>query len=314
MLQTENKDFVHFEDISEIPNESLLPPLDQSCCDESLLNPIQKQWRDSGYVILENFVPEELIEKYCRLRSKFLNPGGWSCPTPYMYYKEIRDICLYAPLMEVMKSLIGDDMGLHLNLTGWVSTTRDWHQDDYLNPPFVNSWYAAVWMALDDIHPDSGPFEFVPGSHKWPLLRRELVWNYMDQEETLKPDWPAISEKICVPAFEDYIQRTDSKIEQFLGKKGDVLIWHGRLAHRGTLPKNPELQRKALIAHYSAISKREDMPNRAKWNNQWYFIHYNQLDKESPLPTTLNWENKQNKNKFFGLISKFIKSNILKKV
>lgn len=141
-------------------------------------------------------------------------------------------------------------------------------------------------MALDDIHPNSGPFEYVPGSHRWPLLRRELVWNQMEQEETIKPDWPTISERICVPAFEDYINRTGSQVHQFLGKKGDVLIWHGRLAHRGSLAKNPDLQRKGLIAHYSAISKRPDMPYRAKWNNgQWYFIHNNRLDEGSPSTT-----------------------------
>ncbi len=259
-----------------------LPWLDRHDCDESSLSEVQLDWRRNGYVILNEFIPNKLIDQYCELRSKLTNPGGWSCPTPYMYYKEIRDICLYAPLMDVMKALIGDDMGLHLNLTGWVSTTRNWHQDDYLNPPFVNSWYAAAWIALDTIHPDSGPFEFVPSSHKWPLLRRELVWNFMNHEETLKPDWPTISEKVCVPAFEDYILRTNSKVEQFLGNKGDVLIWHGRLAHRGTSPKNSQLQRKALIAHYSAISKREDMPYREKWKNKWYFIHENKLDDNSP--------------------------------
>ena len=47
-------------------------------------------------------------------------------------------------------------MLLHLALTGWISTQRDWHQDDYLNPPFVANWYAAVWMALDDISAESG--------------------------------------------------------------------------------------------------------------------------------------------------------------
>lgn len=127
------------------------------------------------------------------------------------------------------------------------------------------------------------------------LLRRELVWNYMDAQEIVKPDWPTVSEKICVPAFEEYIQRTGSQAQQFLGKKGDVLIWHGRLAHRGSLPKNTELERKALISHYSALSKREDMPYCAKWNNgQWYFIHNNQLDKNSPNPTIL-WQEKYSK-------------------
>jgi Phytanoyl-CoA dioxygenase (PhyH) len=283
-----------FEELSEMPDELLLPVLDRANCDETQLNGVQKSWRKQGFVILENFLPDRLIERYCSLRSQFSRLGGWSCPTPYMYYRELRDICLYAPLMEVMESLIGEEMGLHLNLTGWVSTTRDWHQDDYLNPPFVNSGYTAVWMALDDIHPDAGPFEFVQGSHKWPLLRRELVWNQMGQEEILRPDWPAVSERVCVPAFEDYISRKQAQVDQFLGKRGDVLIWHGRLAHRGSQPKNPNLERKALIAHYSSIKRRTDMPFQAKWKNgKRYFIHGNPLDAGSPTPTISKWEKYQ---------------------
>lgn len=286
--------FTKFEELSEMPDESLLPILDRTDCDETGLSEVQKKWRKQGFVILEKFLPDHLIDKYCTLRSKLSQLGGWACPTPYMYYKELRDICLYAPLMDVMESLIGEEMGLHLNLTGWVSTSRDWHQDDYLNPPFVNSWYAAAWMVLDDVHPDAGPFEFVKGSHKWPLLRRELVWNQMGQEETLRPDWPTTSERICVPAFEEYISRNQAQVDRFLGKRGDVLIWHGRLAHRGSQPKNPSLERKALIAHYSSIKKRRDMPFQAKWKNgKRYFIHENPLDINSPNPTISKWEKHQ---------------------
>ena len=73
--------------------------------------------------------------------------------------------------MDKIEMLIGTPMGLNLALTGWRSTTRTWHQDDYLNPPYINCHYAAVWIALEDIDPDCGMFEFVPGSHKWPLTR-----------------------------------------------------------------------------------------------------------------------------------------------
>ena len=52
-------------------------------------------------------------------------------------------------------------MVLHLNLTGWISSERNWHQDDYLNSAEINGWYLAVWMALDDVSPNSGPFQFI---------------------------------------------------------------------------------------------------------------------------------------------------------
>ena len=76
--------------------------------------------------------------------------------SPYVHVPEMRDLALYPPLMEKMKHLIGEDMLLHLCLTGWT-TERQWHQDEYRS--FCCSTYAAVWIALDTITADSGPFE-----------------------------------------------------------------------------------------------------------------------------------------------------------
>jgi len=92
----------------------------------------------------------------------------------------MRYLLLYPPLMAKLKEVIGEEMILHLCLTGWVSTQRGWHQDDYLNPSFVNSWRTAVWIALGDIH---GPFEYVLGSHRWPLMRGEKVRALLTDEE-----------------------------------------------------------------------------------------------------------------------------------
>jgi hypothetical protein len=32
--------------------------------------------------------------------------------------------------------------------------------------------------------------------------------------------------------------------------KGDLLIWHGKLFHRGTVARDPSLLRPGIIAHY----------------------------------------------------------------
>lgn len=46
-------------------------------------------------------------------------------PTPYLHVPALRDLALYPPLMEMLQSLIGEPMMLHLALTGWVSTQRN---------------------------------------------------------------------------------------------------------------------------------------------------------------------------------------------
>lgn len=262
-----------FAELSEEPTTKLLPPLDQPIVDESALTPAQLAWRRDGIVILPRFLPDDLMSAYSERRAALNMPGGWPYATPYLEITEMRELALYPPLMEQLEGLIGEPMLLHLCLSGWVSTERNWHQDDYLNPSFVNSWYAAVWMALDDIHPDSGPFEYIRSSHRWPLLRGEKVRARMPWRQAMRNGWPTLSEAFVAPAVEAEIERRGEPLERFIAKRGDVLIWHGRLMHRGSKPNAPGMLRKSLICHYSGINHRRDIPLRARdTNGQCYAV------------------------------------------
>lgn len=256
--------------IEALPDEQV-PVIDRSTVDESELSEDQRLYRDQGYLILDKFMPDELIDEYCKVRSS-QPPGGYCSSTPYMFVDEIKELGLYKPLMDKLEELIGEPMGMHLNLTGWVSTERNWHQDEYLNPPDVNGWYISVWIALDDIHPDSGPFEFVPGSHKWSVVRRNKVLEFLRPAERIRNTWPKASEKFLTRLFGEQVEKNNLKSKKFIAKKGDVLLWHSRLMHRGTTPKNKSLLRKAFISHYSGIHHRRDMPLKRKFKSQGYYF------------------------------------------
>lgn len=222
----------------------------------------QMAYRQHGCVIVRDLIPHDLIDAYLERR---LREGQWPTPTPYMDVPELRDICCHRDIRELLAHLHDEEMLLHLNLTGLVSTERDWHQDSYLNPPHVRGFYCAIWFALGNIHPDSGPFEYVPGSHRWPVITRERVLKAAGIEsfEKASPDWPKTTEQIVVPAIEAELARSKSTVKQFLpASKGDVLVWHGNLVHRGSKPKKPAMERLAVIAHYSGENHRADMPVR----------------------------------------------------
>lgn len=130
---------IRFADLAEYPPDELIPYLDRRDIDELALTPAQAAWRRDGVLHLPGFIPDEVTEPYVQRRAVHPKAHGWLIATPYMYIPEIRDLALYPPLMAKMKEVIGEDMLLHLCLTGWVSSQRGWHQDDYLNPGFVNS-------------------------------------------------------------------------------------------------------------------------------------------------------------------------------
>jgi 2-polyprenyl-3-methyl-5-hydroxy-6-metoxy-1,4-benzoquinol methylase len=262
-LRVVGRRIVHTElawaQISAPSDDADLPPLDRAVAPEGM-SEAQAFWRENGYLVMPNLLSDEVIERYCERRRTVAHNEGWRSATPYLDEPAIRDLCLGQGLSEMLEHLLGEKMGLHLNLTGWVSTERDWHQDDYLNPPFVNGHYVAVWSALDQIQPDSGPFEFVPGSHCWPIIRQEMVLRELGFDNGDDQNWPWDSEKLLTPFFEREIKARGAQVKRFLGGKGDVLIWHARLLHRGSMADRPGAERRAMIAHYSALSRRPDMP------------------------------------------------------
>lgn len=253
------------------------PYLDQP--DARTTDPLAEQWRRDGYVILPGLIPDDLTAAYADAwradngpDGRFGDrPGGWSYDTPYMHVPALRDIACHQPLTDVLARLIGDPMGVHLNLTGWRSTQRDWHQDGYLNPDSNRDWYAAVWVAIDDIHPDSGPFEFIPGSHRrYGIIRQDAMLAMLDPSEH-GPEWPRHSERILTPMFEALMARDGLHSQRFHAKRGDVLVWHARLLHRGSPPADAGMERRGLIMHYSGVTKRPDMPAAKRWRDGWYF-------------------------------------------
>lgn len=254
-----------------------LPMLDREEVDESHLSEYQKAWRRDGVVVLESFMPEELIQAYRRdwIQHNRVNhdrPMGYPGECAYFKVRSLMDIATYDPLHDLMSHLIGDYMGVHLNLTGWKSTQRNWHQDGYLNPDTTADHYLAVWVALDDVHPDAGPFEYVKGSHVLPTITQDATKARLSEPDRNSPMWPKYSEEFLTPMFEDILDRGNLTTDKFIAKKGDVLIWHARLMHRGSVPNNPDLWRESVILHYSGVNHRPDMiPALQHSNGGWFF-------------------------------------------
>lgn len=253
-------------------------------------------WNDDGFVILKGVLPEDLMSAYERewwayngdtelchanqagnitfMGQAAKRPGGWPDATPYMRHEHLRALATCPEIMEPMRELIGEPAGLHLNLTGWVSTERDWHQDTYLNPPHaqVGDHYVAVWMALDTIDPRSGPFQMIPGSHRWFRLTEERIKAAMPADQANSDAWPSLSETFLTPLLEKEIASRGVPIIDYLPNRGDVLFWHTRLVHRGSKATAPGMTRRALISHYSGIDHRKDMPKAAQLaNGGWIF-------------------------------------------
>jgi hypothetical protein len=209
--------------------EERLPYLDQREIDESRLSEDQRFWRENGYILFKKCIPDELIDAYLDLRRRAgLGLLGFPSAAPYDSFKEIRDLNLYRPLMQRIERMLGYRVALHFNLSGFTSSNRGWHQDDYMTDPLVAASGIALWFALDSVHPDAGPFEFVPGSHRFPIMRRSKVLKYLTREAYENRDgkyefWAHLAEYFVNPACVDYMQRRGASAHTARTRR-----WHGR--------------------------------------------------------------------------------------
>ncbi|MCH6258265.1 phytanoyl-CoA dioxygenase family protein [Puniceicoccaceae bacterium K14] len=180
----------------------------------------------------------------------------------FLESEQCRNICLYPPLADALEKLLGEAPAIINSLNFKKGSQQDDHFDTYFMPPPTPGRMVVTSICLEDIKPDSGPVRYFPKSHLIEPCRlahggihvtnpeeREQVREYIDQK----------------------LEEAGIGSEIYLGKRGDVLVWHGQLYHGGTPITNPNSTRKTLVTHYWGAS---DVPEAQRINhapNSYYF-------------------------------------------
>lgn len=119
------------------------------------------------------------------------------------------------------------------------------HQDSihfYTQP---ERWMVGTWTALQDMTVDCGPLNIVPGSHKWPHYNFQHL-NLPVVQFGNQFDNYAEYEQFLVALLE----ATHLEKKNWLGKKGQTLIWASNLLHGGAAITNPDSTRYAQATHF----------------------------------------------------------------
>lgn len=205
---------------------------------------------ENGYSIIKSCIDESLINDYLELWHKVNNdrPEGWSklksFTRSFNDYSEILNI-LCSKRISSFFECIGKDPVLHADITYSVSTQLNWHQDNTSSSEDLSDTYFGSWVALEDIHPDSGPISYIPGSHLWDMDYENIDPKNIEDKDVVKFN----SERLDY--YKSQIDLREAEEKFFTAQKGDVLMWHGKLLHRGSTPNDFSLTRMSLIGHYS---------------------------------------------------------------
>jgi len=110
------------------------------------------------------------------------------------------------------------------------------HSDTYFFNSVPAGFMCGVWIALEDIHPDSGPLQYYPGSHRLP------VFSNADLSEA------------GVSAYIDHIAAAAEKAavaqETAPIRRGQAFIWAANLFHGGSPINDPARTRLSQVSHY----------------------------------------------------------------
>mmetsp|Transcript_29902 Transcript_29902/g.67860 ORF Transcript_29902/g.67860 Transcript_29902/m.67860 type:complete len:361 (+) Transcript_29902:137-1219(+) len=113
---------------------------------------------------------------------------------------------------------------------------------------------TAAWVALEDIHPDSGPLIWYPGSHKLG------IWDY--EELGLRGKYNANSKVDLahgqgVEAYQFYERELQATIDRLqlpstvaVLKRGETFVWAANLLHGGSAVKDATKTRLSQVTHY----------------------------------------------------------------
>ncbi|MEL6380031.1 MAG: phytanoyl-CoA dioxygenase family protein [Pseudomonadota bacterium] len=252
----------------EPPSLPNVPPIESPFYEETIgditLNAHQRRIADDlhkkGYAIIQ--FPDEEIDARAERLIETLSPEfdiegwrtkGWKTQEglrlqdAWDRLDDVRAIATNNRILNILSRIYGRQAFAFQTLNFPVGTQQRAHSDAVHFSSVPERFMVGVWVALEDIGPDQGPLLYYPGSHKWPMIRNEMV------DEVYAGDPQAAANH----RYREYIRYWQAMAreqgvepEYFHAKKGQALIWSANLLHGGSAHKDPTKTRWSQVTHY----------------------------------------------------------------
>src|SRR6185295_9019886 len=158
----------------------------------------------------------------------------------YLVSEAARSLNLDSKLCLILTELLDGAPVICNSLNFVKGSQQPYHFDTYYMPPPVANKLVVTSICLEDWHSDTGPLSYYPGSHLIP----PHVFSHGGLH-AVDAEMPFAKAYI-----EGELRKRGLKAEEFVGKAGDVFIWHAQLYHGGRAIANRNLTRRSLVTHY----------------------------------------------------------------
>jgi ectoine hydroxylase-related dioxygenase (phytanoyl-CoA dioxygenase family) len=170
---------------------------------------------------------------------------------PSQYVRTLRKTTFRANAHEIAKQLLGKSAELvfeHAMLKpAGTGGETPWHQDAAFNRKYTNYQSITFWMPLQPVDSSNGCLEFIPSSHKGPLLPHHSI-NYDRRIPGLEADGVDASQLIVCPL-----------------PAGGASIHHSRMLHHSS-PNRSGGPRRAYALAFGVRSRKFTLRKDFPWN------------------------------------------------
>ena len=211
-------------------------------------------WHEKGFLILPSFFDHQTIDAInydidLLLATEMLqfNYTKRKVMNAFQYSDVIRQTIQHKKLKNILEFILDNRVAPFQTINFIQGSEQAPHSDAIHMSTFPKGNLIAAWIALEDINADAGALQYYPGSHRLPYLTNADIGAknnclFLDNTSNRKHEIKTAQ----------LIQENHLEAQTFLPKKGDVLIWHGNLIHRGLPVENNQLTRKSMVVHYFA--------------------------------------------------------------
>jgi len=158
----------------------------------------------------------------------------------HLMSEEVRDLALDGGLAAVLADLLGDAPVLCGSMSFEKGSSQPKHIDSLCMTPRTPHSLVTAWIAFEDVHPDSGPLVYYPGSHKIPLYTFNDGSHHASRDEIV--DW--------FDYIDVQLRLRGLRGRKLLAEKGDVFLWHSDLVHGGSPIADFSRTCCSLVCHY----------------------------------------------------------------
>ena len=223
-----------------------------------------EHWIEHGYVVIPKAVSDEVVDLVnADLESAWRGEGPslWiehfengrilvEPIRPDLQHKPHKLLDIYAvsdasrrtifsrPILDFLALVFGRPPMAFQSLSFLRGTGQPIHQDSAYVLVSSPMEFAASWIALEDVRPDSGALEYYAGSHRMKEYLFQGKYKSMPEHD---PDHQRYLDSLHEQAQEMGLSR-----EKFFPRKGDALIWCADLAHGGSKDIAPGSTRRSL--------------------------------------------------------------------